>query len=351
MKTLGYAAHSAESPLAPFHFERRELRPDDVAIEILYCGICHSDLHQARDDWGTANYPMIPGHEIVGRVIQVGTDVTRYQAGDNVAVGCIVDSCRECDQCQAGDEQYCREGMTVVFNSEDRVTGENTYGGFSKHIVVREAYVLSVPTALDLSRAAPILCAGITTYTPLKNYSVGPGSRIGVVGLGGLGHMAVKLAKGMGASVTIITHSEAKLDAAKALGADTVVLSSDEDAMAKTAGSLDLIINTVPVKHEINPYIPLLDVKGTLVMVGQVGPVVEPNMAPLIFAQRSVAGSLIGGIPDTQELLDFCAQHDIHPTCKMIRMDEVNEAFERLARGDIAHRFVIDMATLQDTTP
>lgn len=347
MKTIGYAAHSSESQLVPFHFERRNLRPNDVAIEILYCGICHSDLHQVRNDWGFSQYPMVPGHEIVGQVIDIGPEVKKYQIGDKVAVGCMVDSCQECDQCQQGEEQFCREGMTQTYNSPDRITGDITYGGYSKHIVVREEFVLSVPDSLDLSRAAPILCAGITTFSPLRNYNVGSNSRVGVAGFGGLGHMAVKLAKAMGATVTILTHSEGKVDAAKKLGADQVVVMSDKEAVEKAANSLDLIINTIPVKHDINPYFPLLDVKGTLVMVGQIGPIDEPNIMGMIFANRTVTGSLIGGIAQTQEVLDFCGEHNIHPECEMISMDQINDAFLRLQKGKVSHRLVIDMATLK----
>ncbi|TNE95327.1 MAG: NAD(P)-dependent alcohol dehydrogenase [Gammaproteobacteria bacterium] len=346
MKTIGYAAHSSHDDLVPFAFARRDLRPDDVAIEILYSGVCHSDLHQVRNDWGFSQYPMVPGHEIVGKVIGVGPGVKRYKVGDNVAVGCMVDSCHECDQCKRGDEQFCREGMTQTYNSEDRIDGQITYGGYSKHIIVREEFVLSVPDALDLSRTAPILCAGITTFSPLRNYQVGPGSRVGVAGLGGLGHMAVKLAKAMGAEVTVLTHSARKETMAKQLGADKVLITSDEAAMVSAANTLDLIVNTIPVEHDINPYLPLLDARGTMVIVGQLGSVGDPSTVPLIFANRSIAGSLIGGIAQTQEVLDFCAQHNIHPECELIEMDQINDAFRRLEEGSVPHRLVIDMASL-----
>lgn len=349
MKTIGYAAQAAKEPLAPFHFERRDLHPDDVAIEILYCGICHSDLHQVSNDWGFSQYPMVPGHEIVGKVIDTGSDVKKYKVGDKVAIGCMVDSCQECDQCKNGEEHFCREGNTQTYNSPDRVSGDITYGGYSKHIVAREGFVLSVPDKLDISRAAPILCAGITTFSPLRNYNVGPNSRVGVVGLGGLGHMAIKLAKAMGATVTVLTHSNKKLEAAQELGADYVLLSSDEQAMANAANSLDLIINTVPVKHDVNPYLSLLDIKGTLVIVGQVGPLDELNTMPMVLGNRSVAGSAIGGIPQAQEVLYFCAEHDIHPECEMIRMNEINDAFTRLEKGEVPYRLVVDMATLEVT--
>lgn len=348
MKTIGYAAQSDDAPLTPFHFARRDLRPNDVAIEILYCGVCHSDLHMAHNDFGMSVYPLVPGHEIVGKVIEVGAEVAKYKVGDNVAVGCLVDSCQECDQCHKGQEQFCREGMTMTYASPDRISGDITHGGYSKHIVVREEFVLSVPEGLDLARTGPILCAGITTYSPLRTWNVGPDSCVGVIGLGGLGHMAVKIASAMGAHVTVLSRAPDKQKDALELGADALLVSTDEDAMKKAASSFDLIIDTVPVKHDLNLYLPLLDVDGTLVVVGQVGPVEEPSTMPLIFARRRVAGSLIGGIAQTQEVLDFCAQHNIHPDCEMIRMDEINDAFARLAKGDIAHRFVIDMATLKD---
>ncbi|WP_073664201.1 NAD(P)-dependent alcohol dehydrogenase [Pseudomonas aeruginosa] len=346
MNTFGYAAYGTDSPLAPYTFERRELRPDDVALEILYCGVCHSDLHTARNDWGWSYYPIVPGHEIVGRVIEVGSEVTRYRAGDHVAVGCMVDSCQECDQCQKGEEQLCREGNVQTYGGHDRITGEPTQGGYSKHIVVREAFCLRMPEGLDLSKAAPLLCAGITTYSPLRTWGVGPGSRVGVIGLGGLGHMAVKLAVGLGADVTVLSRSSNKEADALALGADRLLLSSDPEAMSKAASGFDLIIDTVPVKHGLDPYLPLLDVDGTLVIVGQVGPMDEASTVPLLLGRRRVAGSPIGGIRETQELLDFCAKKNILPDCEMIRMDQINEAFERMEKADVRYRFVIDMASL-----
>lgn len=346
MKTIGYAAPSSTSPLAPFHFERRDLRANDVAIEILFCGVCHSDLHSVRNDWGGSQYPLVPGHEIIGRVVDVGPAVKKYKVGDNVGVGCLVDSCKECDQCDHGHEQYCRKGFTATYSYPDRISGEITKGGYSKHIVVREEFVLSIPAGLDLAKAAPILCAGITTYSPLRTWGVKAGSRVGVVGLGGLGHMAVKIAVAMGATVTVISRSAEKLADAKKLGAHNLLVSSDTAAMQKAGSSFDLIIDTAPVKHDLSPYMPLLDVDGTLVIVGQIGPMAEPSTVPLIFGRRRIAGSLIGGLPETQEALDFCAKHNIHPDCEMIKMDEINQAFDRLAEGDIAHRFVIDMASL-----
>ena len=346
MKTIGYAAHSSDAHLVPYHFERRDLRDNDVAIEILYSGICHSDLHTVNGDWGPQPYPLVPGHEIVGRVISVGPEVKNYTVGQHVAVGCMVDSCQECDQCHNHEEQYCRNGMTPTYGAPDRINGEITQGGYSKHIVVREEFVLSVPESLDIGRVAPILCAGITTYSPLKTWGVKEGSRVGVIGLGGLGHMAVKLAVAMGAEVTVLSRSDAKLEEAKSIGANGILVSTDKDAMKKAASSFDLIIDTVPVKHDINIYTPLLDIDGSLVIVGQIGPLDEPMTAPLVMGRRRVAGSLIGGIKETQEVLDFCAQHNILPECKMIRAEQVNEAFEHLSKGDVAHRFVIDMSSL-----
>ena len=347
MKTYGYAAFDTTTPLGPYAFERRALRGNDVAMEILYCGVCHSDLHTARDDWGWSYYPIVPGHEIVGRVLEVGPEVTRYQVGDHVAVGCMVDSCMQCDQCHKGEEQLCRQGNTLTYAGRDRITGENTQGGYSKHLVVREEFCLKVPEALDLSRVAPLLCAGITTYSPLRTWKVGPGSRVGVIGLGGLGHMAVKLAVGLGADVTVLSRTADKRADALALGADRLLVSSDAQAMADAASGFDLIIDTVPVKHGLDPYLPLLDIDGTLVIVGQVGPMEESSTLPLLLGRRRVAGSPIGGIRETQELLDFCAKKDILPDCEMIRMDQINEAYERMEKADVRYRFVIDMASLQ----
>lgn len=346
MKTIGYAAHSAESPLAPMSFERRALRENDVAIEILYCGVCHSDLHMARNDWASTVYPVVPGHEIVGRVIAVGSAVKKYAPGDNVAVGCMVDSCKDCDQCHNDNEQYCRNGFTLTYGSPDRISGEITHGGYSKHIVVREEFVLRVPDNLDLARAAPLLCAGITTYSPLREWNVGPGSRVAVVGMGGLGHMAIKLAVGLGAHVTVISTSPKKEADAKQLGAHDFLVSTDIAAMENAASSFDLIVDTVPVDHDLNPYVPLLDNDATLVLVGQIGPVASPNTAPLVFGRRRIAGSLIGGIAETQEMLDFCGRMNILPECEMINMDTINEAFDRMERSDVRYRFVIDMQSL-----
>ncbi len=337
----------AAAPLARFDFERRALRPNDVAMEILYSGVCHSDLHMARNDWGWTTYPIVPGHEIVGRVTEVGGAVTRYKAGDGVAVGCMVDSCQTCDQCRKGEEQACREGNTGTYSSPDRITKDMTYGGYSKHLVVREEFVLRVPETLDLvAHGAAALRRHHDLLTAARTGTWAPASRVGVIGLGGLGHMAVKLAVALGADVTVMSRSSGKTADALTLGADRLLLSTDAAAMAKAAASFDLIVDTVPVKHDLNPYLPLLDIDGTLVIVGQVGPVDETNAVPLILGRRRIAGSLIGGIRQTQEMLDFCARKQILPDCEMIRMDQINEAFDRLQRADVRYRFVIDMASL-----
>lgn len=346
MKTVGYAAFSSNAKLAPYQFSRRDIRENDIAIEILFCGVCHSDLHTVNGDWGPQPYPLVPGHEIVGVVTSTGHAVKKYKPGDYVAVGCMVDSCMQCDQCSRGEEQYCRQGMTPTYGTPHRVTSEITQGGYSKHIVVREEFVLSIPLNMDLAKTAPILCAGITTYSPLKTWNIKPGSRVGVIGLGGLGHMAVKLAVAMGADVTVISRTNNKEDEAVALGARRVLASSDQAALDASANAFDLIIDTVPVNHDLNIYTTLLDIDGTLVIVGQVGPLEEPITVPLIMGRRRIAGSLIGGITETQEVLDFCAAHNVYPDCEMISINQINDAFSRLERGDMAHRFVIDMSTL-----
>lgn len=347
MKTIGYAAHSHDSELVPYHFERRDLRKNDVSIEILYSGICHSDLHTIKGDWGEQAYPLIPGHEIIGKVLEVGSDVQKYKAGDYVGVGCLVDSCMTCDQCENDEEQFCRNGLVPTYGGLDKETEEVTQGGYSKHIVVREEFVVGVPKKLDISKAAPILCAGITTYSPLKKWNIGKGSRVGVVGLGGLGHMGVKLAVAMGADVTVISRKKDKEDYAKSLGAKGLLCSSDEEEMEEAKNSFDFILNTVPVKHNLNTYTPLLDIDGSLVLVGQIGEMEEPLTQPLIFGRRRVAGSLIGGIKETQEVLDFCAEHNILPECEQIKPEQINEAWDKLLKDNPAHRFVIDMQNLK----
>ncbi len=345
----GYAAHSPTSRLGLFAFDRRSPRPDDVVIEILYCGVCHSDLHNVRNDWGNAQYPMVPGHEIVGRVLEVGPEVTRFQAGDRVGVGCMVESCRHCRACGKGWEQYCENGATYTYNATDPVDGTRTYGGYSEKVVVAEHFVLKVPDTLDLAGAAPLLCAGITTFSPLRHWNVQPGSQVAVVGLGGLGHMGLKLAKAMGAEVTLFSRSPGKEADARRLGADHIVISNDAAQMAAVTGRFDLIIDTVPYQHDVNPYVPTLATGGTIVMVGYLGPLEHAfNSGPLVFNRKSLAGSLIGGIAETQEMLDFCGQHGIHSDVEVIRIQDINEAYERLLKADVKYRFVIDMASLKD---
>ena len=348
LTVLGYAAQSATSDLAPYPFERRDPRPDDVVIDILYCGVCHSDLHTARNDWGWTTYPIVPGHEIIGRVRAVGAAVTRFKAGDAVGVGCLVDSCRHCQPCEHGEEQYCQNGFTGTYGGTDRHDGRSTQGGYSDQIVVSDRFVLKVPESLDLRGAAPLLCAGITTWSPLRHWKVGPGSQVAIVGLGGLGHMGLKLAKALGAEVTLFTRSRGKEADARRLGADRVVLSTDPAQMASVAGRFDLIVDTVPYAHDLNPYLPTLATSGTLVLVGYLGGL-EPmlNTVAMVLGRKSVAGSLIGGIPETQELLDFCGEHSITSDVEVIRMQDINGAYERLLKSDVKYRFVIDMASLK----
>lgn len=344
----GYAAHSPTGRLGLFDFERRSLRPDDIAIEILYCGVCHSDVHNVRNDWGNAKYPMVPGHEIVGRVLEVGSEVKRFKPGDRAGVGCLVESCRHCGACGKGWEQYCENGATYTYNHSDPIDGTRTYGGYSEKIIVSERFALKVPDSLDLAGAAPLLCAGITTYSPLRHWKVGPGSKVAIVGLGGLGHMGIKLAKAMGAQTTLLSRSPGKEADARRLGADHVVISTDPAQMAAVAGSFDLIIDTVPYKHDVNPYVPTLASGGTIVMVGYLGPLDDFNTGPLVFSRKGLAGSLIGGIAETQEMLDFCGEHGIHSDIETIRIQDINEAYERLLRADVKYRFVIDMASLKE---
>ena len=340
----GWGTDAPDQPLRPMEFERRALRPDDVAIKITYAGICHSDLHTARNDWSGTRYPVIPGHEIVGRVTAVGGEVSRHQVGDLVAVGCMVDSCMACDQCLAGWEVFCREGCTQTYNSPDRQTGEMTKGGYTDHIVVRDHFVLTVPEGMDEARVAPLLCAGITTYSPLRQYDVGPDTRMAVIGLGGLGHMGVKFGTALGAHVTMITTTPAKGEDARKLGANDVIVSTDDAQMREAATRFDFILNTVPVSHEIDGYLQLLGRSGRMVIVGALNLMPGFVGANLIWWNRAVGGSAIGGIPETQEMLDLCAEKGIYPEVEMIRMVQVNEAYERLLRNDVRYRFVIDMS-------
>ncbi len=347
MNILGYATHSPTDDLAPHRFERRQPRANDVVIDILYCGVCHSDIHSARNDWRSANYPLVPGHEIIGRVISVGADVTRFKTGDHVGVGCMVDSCQHCSACEQGLEQYCEEGSTYTYNSIDRHDHMPTYGGYSEKIVVSDKFVLKIPDGLDLAGAAPLLCAGITTWSPLRHWKVGKSSKVGVVGLGGLGHMALKLGKAMGVEMTLFTRSPNKVQDAHRLGANNIVLSTDAKQMATASGQLDLIIDTVSYVHDVNLYIPTLAMGGTLVLVGYLGDL-DPmlNSAPLVMSRKSVAGSLIGGIAETQEMLDYCGQYGITSDIEVIRIQDINAAYERILKSDVKYRFVIDMASL-----
>lgn len=344
--TKGYAAQSPTSPLAPFTFDRREPGPKDVAIDISHCGICHSDLHQARDEWGGSLFPMVPGHEIIGRVTSVGKDVKNFKEGDYVGVGVMVDSCRDCPSCKKDEEQYCHNGFTPTYNAKDKKHGGLVQGGYSKHVVVDEHFVLKIADNLDPAAAAPLLCAGITTYSPLKHWKVGPGQKVGVVGLGGLGHMGVKFAVAMGAEVTVFTTSPSKVEDAKKLGAHHVVVSKDKDAMVKEAEKYDFILDTVSANHDMGEYLALLKRDCTLTQVGLPSEPVPVNMFSLVSKRVRLAGSSIGGIPETQEMLDFCAQHNIVSEIEVIRADQINEAYERLLKSDVKYRFVIDMATL-----
>jgi len=345
--TNGFAAHDVASPLAPWRFERRDPGARDVQIQILFCGICHSDLHTVRGEWGPIKYPQVAGHEIVGRVVATGAEVTRWKAGDLVGVGCMVDSCRDCGSCGEGLEQYCENGMTGTYGGVEKQTGRPTQGGYSDTIVVDDHFVLRVPDNLDPAAVAPLLCAGITTYSPLRHWKVGPGSRVGVVGIGGLGHMAVKLAAAMGAHVVVLTTSPGKADDARRLGASEVVVARDKAAMATMANSLDVIIDTVGAPHDLEGEMALLRRDGALILLGA-SP--EPHPSPSAFAfivkRRTLAGSLIGGIAETQEMLDFCGEHGITSDIELIRAEEINEAYERMLTSDVKYRFVIDMSTL-----
>src|SRR6266542_4887766 len=345
-KVRAYAAETATSALAPLGIARREPGPLDVEIEILYCGVCHSDLHQARNEWHNTIYPCVPGHEIVGRVTRVGSRVTKFRPGDLSAVGCMVDSCRTCENCQAGFEQYCLSFPTFTYNGDDKYLGGPTFGGYSTNIVVDESFVLRVPTGLDLAATAPLLCAGITTYSPLRHWKVGPGQKVGIVGLGGLGHMGVKFAKAFGAHVVLFTTAPGKVADGQRLGAHEVVISKDEAQMAAQAGSFDFILDAVSATHDLNAYLNLLKRDGNLVLVGAPAQPLPVAAFPLIFRRRSFSGSLIGGLPETQEMLDFCGQHNITCDIEMIRMDQINEAYERMLKSDVKYRFVIDMASL-----
>ncbi|NKI16177.1 NAD(P)-dependent alcohol dehydrogenase [Spongiibacter sp. KMU-166] len=342
----GYAAVAADKPLAPFDFQRRDLGPGDVKIEILYCGVCHSDIHTARNEWGFTNYPIVPGHEIVGRVVEVGDSVTRFTLGDFVGIGCIVDSCRQCAPCDVGDEHYCENRMTGTYGAPERDgSGRITQGGYANNYVIDEHFALRISNKLNLAATAPLLCAGITTWSPLRHWKIGPGLKVGVVGLGGLGHMALKFAHAFGAEVTLFTRSEGKAEDARRLGADHVVLSSNKAMMRSLTGQFDFIIDTVSAQHDVNSLLKLLRRDAVMCMVGMPDqPVMVNSFATA--GRRGLTGSMIGGIKETQEMLDFCATHDITADIELINMQEVNEAFDRVVSSDVKYRFVIDMASL-----
>jgi len=346
-KTKGYAAQAATSPLGPYSFERRDPGPLDVQIDILFCGVCHSDLHTVRGEWGGTNYPCVPGHEIVGRVLKVGAQVKKFKEGDLAGVGCMVDSCRTCPSCKANLEQFCENGTIFTYNSPDKKSGGFTCGGYSTSIVVDEAFVLHISDKLDLAATAPLLCAGITTYSPLRHWKVGKGQKVGVVGLGGLGHMGVKLANAMGANVVLFTTSPGKMKDALRLGAKDVVVSKNEDEMKRHLKSFDFILDTVSAKHDINAYLPLLKRDGAMTLVGLPTDPFPVEAFNLVLQRLQIAGSLIGGIKETQEMLDFCAEHGIVSDIEMIPIQKINEAYERMLKSDVKYRFVIDMKSLK----
>lgn len=344
MQVTGLAATSASTPLESFTFQRRDVQPGDVHIDIHYCGVCHSDLHMARNEWGVSQFPLVPGHEIVGRVIATGSDVTAFKAGDLVGVGVMVDSCGQCVQCHQGEEQYCEAGFTATYNGDEKVIGGKTFGGYADSIVVDSKFVVSVPENLDLRAVAPLLCAGVTTWSPLKHWNVQPGQRVGVIGLGGLGHMAVKLAVALGAEVVLFTTSPGKGEDALRLGASKVVISKDAAQMAAEANTLDVILDCVAASHNLDPYLNTLKTNGHLVLVGiPDAPHQSPNVTPVVFKRLSISGTSIGSIRETQEMLDFCGEHNIVSDVEVIALDQVEEAFERMLKGDVKYRFVIDM--------
>jgi len=348
LPTRGYAAMAAGSPMELFDFSRREVGPSDVLIQIRYCGICHSDLHQVRDEWGGSLFPLVPGHEIVGTVMQVGSAVTAFHVGEMAGVGCFVDSCRKCSSCRTGLEQYCETQCTWTYNTKEKDGYTPTYGGYSNQIVVDERYVLRIPKRLAPERAAPLLCAGITTYSPLRHWGVGKGQRLGVVGLGGLGHMAIKFGAAFGAEVTVFSHSQHKRDDAKRLGAAEFADTSDPETFSKLARHLDVIIDTVSAAHDYSAYLELLKTDGTMILVGAPDTPAPLGAFPLIMRRRRLAGSLIGGIRETQEMLDFCATHNIVSDVEMIAIQQIDDAYERMLKGDVRYRFVIDLNTLME---
>ena len=341
-----YSASASKARVLPTEIERRPVGTNDVQIAIEHCGVCHTDIHFVNNDWGMTHYPVVPGHEIVGRVTEVGSAVSNFQVGDRAAIGCLVDSCGLCSNCEKGLEQYCLNGFTATYNSETQDPGGFTYGGYSQSIVAKESFVLKVPDSLNGPGIAPLLCAGITTYSPLKNWKIGPESKVGVIGLGGLGHMGVKFSHALGAHTTMITSSEQKGEDARLLGADEVLLSSSVDAVVQEAGSFDFLLNTIPVNHDLTPFLELLKTNGTMCVVGAVEPLSQVNAAQLIFGRRSLSGSLIGGIAETQEMLNFCGEKNILSEVEVIRMDEINDAYTRMQKNQVKYRFVLDLGSL-----
>jgi uncharacterized zinc-type alcohol dehydrogenase-like protein len=341
--TKSFAAHSATTPLEPWTFERRDLKPTDVQMDILFCGVCHSDLHYARNEWGMTTYPIVPGHEIVGKITAVGSAVTEHKVGDYAGIGCLVDSCRECDNCKQDQEQYCTNGFVGTYGGMEKDGSGPTHGGYSKSILCHQDFVLHISEKLDLAATAPLLCAGITTYSPLRHWKVGPGMKVGILGLGGLGHMGVKFAVSMGAEVTMLSHTPSKQADAERLGAHKFVLTSDSEQVKSVGGYFDFILDTVSAPHDYNMYLNLLRTNGVMVCVGVPPTPIPVHSMSLIFGRHTLAGSLIGGIAETQEMLDFCAEHNIVSDIEMIHMEEINEAYERLLTGDVRYRFVIDM--------
>lgn len=346
--TKAYGMHSETEKLVEMQIERRENQPTDVQIEILYCGVCHSDIHTAKNEWGGAKYPVVPGHEIIGKVTSVGSEVTRFKVGDTVGVGCMVDSCRTCSSCEENLEQYCEKGATFTYGGRDKFLGGFTFGGYSEKIVVDQDFVLQISEKLDASKAGPLLCAGITTWSPLRHWKVKAGDRVGVIGLGGLGHMGIKFAAALGAHVVMVTTSPEKGNDAKLLGAHEILLSKDVEAMKAQANSFDFLLNTIPVGHDVDPYVNLLKRDATMVMVGAIEPLTHVNSAGLVLKRKSIAGSLIGGIAETQEMLDFCALHGVLPEVEMIPIQDINEAWDRMVKSDVKYRFVIDMKSLKE---
>jgi len=344
--TKAYAAQNKNSGLAPWNFERRDVGPRDVQFDILYCGVCHSDLHQIKDEWGGAIFPMVPGHEIVGRVVKVGSEVKKFKVGDLAGTGCLVDSCRQCDNCQHGLEQYCTNGHSQTYNGLEQDHKTPTYGGYSNTIVVHEDFVLSVSEKLDLAAVAPLLCAGITTYSPLRHWKVGKGHKLGVVGLGGLGHMAVKFGVAFGAEVTVLSTSSKKEADAKKLGAHKFLVTSDKEQMKAAAGTFDFLLDTVSAEHDLNAYLALLKTDGVHICVGVPPEAAKVHAFSLVPGRKSLVGSMIGGLPETQEMLDFCAEHNIVSDIELVNMKDINTAYDRMLKGDVRYRFVIDMATL-----